>query len=508
MSRSGQGFPPRLGWLPILFGVATVCAIGAVQASPQFVTRVVGVQQNGSTTAQGAVPGGDVPGRGGSAGHSVTVGGASGGASTGGVAAGQQGAITCAASRNGGSSAPGVSANEIHVASTKVTTGVGQGFLGDAVNGIQAAINEANGAGGVCGRRISFESINTNWDPTAGNQDIADYIASDRVFALVGEPDSEGLRGAIDAGTIDRAGMPVVGTDGMLRDQYRDPWVFPVAASTVTNMHVIAQYAVSTLKAQSFGIVYDTAYKFGAEGASAFDAEVRRLTGRDIAGFGSSGCSSAYCGISSQSGSYTTEITAFDNACKPCQVVVLLLEPQPAETWMKGEEDAKDENGNPTWYQHLFGAEPLFDDTFASTCGGDCGRMVVWTGYHPAIQPFDGENPVVRYIDSLKAACPSCDPHNEFTEGAYIGTKLFIEACRRVNADGLPLTRANLRAELEKGRYDIGLTSQALHFSGVPHLSNEGMAAYSDNALGSFNGWNYLETGFLPDPAPGSDLGG
>jgi hypothetical protein len=34
------------------------------------------------------------------------------------------------------------------------------------------------------------------------------------------------------------------------------------------------------------------------------------------------------------------------------------------------------------------------------------------------------------------------------------------------------------------------------------------MAAYSDNALGSFNGWNYLETGFLDDPRPGADLNG
>jgi hypothetical protein len=72
----------------------------------------------------------------------------------------------------------------------------------------------------------------------------------------------------------------------------------------------------------------------------------------------------------------------------------------------------------------------------------------------------------------------------------------------------LPLTRQNLRDELQKGSYDTALTSQPLHFGGIPHLSNIGMAAYGDNARGSFDGWNYLETGFLPDPAPGADLGG
>ena len=507
---SNRVFPPRVGWVPIVLGLAAVSLAGMIQVAPQFATKVVGVQNGtGGPVANGGGPQVST-GNGGTAGHSVTVGGAAGGTTgaAAAAAAAAAGGITCAANHNGGASAPGVTDNEIHIASTKVTTGVGEGFLGEAVNGIQAAINEANAKGGVCGRHITFESVNTNWDPTAGNTDISNYIASNQVFSLVGEPDSEGLRGAIEAGTIDRGGVPVVGTDGMLKDQYSSPWVFPVAASTVSNMHIVAQYAVNTLHASSFGIVYDTSYKFGAEGASAFDAEIHRLTGKDIPGFGGGGCSNAFCGISSGSGSYTSEITAFDNACKPCQVVVLLLEPQPAEAWMKGEEDAKDNSGNPTWYQHLIGGEPLFDDSFASTCGGDCGKMVVWTGYHPAIQPFDGESPVIRYINSLKSTCPSCDPHNEFTEGAYIGTRLFIEAVRRVNTEGKALTRASLRDELQTGVYDFGLASSPLHFGGLPHLSNIGMTAYADNALGSFNGWNYMETGFLSDPAAGSDLGG
>jgi ABC-type branched-subunit amino acid transport system substrate-binding protein len=506
---SNRVFPPRVGWVPILLGIGAVSIAGALQVAPEFSTKVVGVQQGtGGPALTG--PQAQASGSGGTAGHTITTGGTAGGGGggTSGGGGGVQPGVSCAANHNGGASAPGVSGNEIHIASTKVTTGVGEGFLGEAVNGIQAAINEANAQGGVCGRHITFESVNTNWDPTAGNSDISAYINNGQVFSLVGEPDSEGLRGAIEAGTIDRAGMPVVGTDGMLKDQYSDPWVFPVAASTVSNMHIAAQYAVNTLHASSFGIVYDTSYKFGAEGAAAFDAEVRRLTGKDIPGYGGAGCSSAYCGISSGSQSYTSEITAFDNACKPCQVVIMLLEPQPAEAWMKGEENAKDNNGNPTWYQHLIGGEPLFDDSFASTCGGDCGKMVVWTGYHPAIQPFDGESAVVRYINSLKSACPSCDPHNEFTEGAYIGTRLFIEAVRRINTEGKLLTRANLQQELLHGVYDFGLTSTQLHFGGLPHLSNTGMTAYGDNALGSFNGWNYLETGFVADPAPGSDLGG
>jgi ABC-type branched-subunit amino acid transport system substrate-binding protein len=503
-------FPPSLGWIPLGIALLALTSVGIIEVAPQYGTKVVGVTQapvGGSSLAPGQTPG---PGGGV---HTTFVPGANnpnnpnGGGGPGGSGPGSGGGISCAGGHNGGATAPGVTATSIHIASTIVTTGVGAGFLGEAVNGMNAAIAEANSSGGVCGRGISLQTLNTGWDATTGNNDITNFAAQGNVFALVGEPDSEGLKGAIDAGTIDRAGIPVVGSDGMLADQYnRSPWVFPVAASTVTNMHIIAKYAVQTLKASSFGIVYDTAYKFGAEGASAFDQEIHRLTGHDIQGYNPSGgsCTGAYCGVSSQNQSYSSDISAFNGACNPCDVVVLLLEPGPAETWMKGEEPS-----GGSWYKHLFGGEPLFDDQFASTCGNDCANLVVWTGYHPSIQPFDGEAAVVRYVNSLHSVCPQgCDPQNEFTEGAYIGTRMFIEACKRVTTAGEPLTRENLRAALQGSPFDFNLSANSLHYGGLPHLANISMAAFSDNAQGSFNGWNYLQTGFIADPAPGQDLSG
>jgi ABC-type branched-subunit amino acid transport system substrate-binding protein len=172
------------------------------------------------------------------------------------------------------------------------------------------------------------------------------------------------------------------------------------------------------------------------------------------------------------------------------------------ETWMKGERDS-----GTTWYHTLFGGEPLFDDNLGTACDG-CGGMIVWTGYHPAIQPFDAEAPVAKYQQSLKAQCPSCDPHNEFTEGAYIGMQLFIQGVKTVAASGLPLTRANLKNALDGLTFNAGLTSTTLHYgSGLPHLANTKMAAYSDNFSGSFNGWSYLGTSFVSDPAAGQDMG-
>jgi ABC-type branched-subunit amino acid transport system substrate-binding protein len=518
MSRGG-GFPPGLGAVPVVVAIAVAAVAASGTLVPQFATRTVGTT-GGAAAAQagsgdtGAAAGGPVTaggtqaGTGGAAAGVAAAGGGAGGAGAvkGGAA---QASIQCAAGRNGGSTAPGVTATEIHAASTIVTTGVGAGFLGEAVDGMQAAINEANAAGGVCGRRLTLDTVNSGWDQNAGQQDISNYINAGNVFALVGEPDSEGLKGAIESGTIDRAGMPVVGSDGMLADQYTDPWVFPVAASTVSNMHIVAEYAFAH-GARTFGIVYDTHYKFGQEGATAFAAEVQRLGGT-LQGAGGSGCAQAYCGISSTDSSYSSAITTFDSACsnaggggKPCDAVVMLLEPQPMEVWMKGEENAQS-----AWYSSLYGGEPLFDDNFASLCAGRCAHLTVWTGYHPALQPFDSEPAVAKYVQSLKSAFPNADAHNEFTEGAYLGTRLFIAACQAVGAQNKPLTRENLRAALTGTTFDLGL-SAPLRFPALPHLANTSMAAFADNAPqgGSFNGWNYLATGFLADRSAGKDMRG
>ena len=494
-------FPPPVGWIPAIIGLLALLALSAFAIAPQYV--------NGKTSTQ-------VIGQTGTAGNDVagTQGGPSsqgGGQTTTTTGPAQKGSagITCAGGHNGGATDAGVTATELHVASTIVDTGIGSGFLGEAASGMQAAVNEVNSSGGLCGRHVSLSTINTGWVQAQGNNDISSYINSGSVFALVGEPDSEGLAGALSTGTIDRAGIPVVGTDGMLKDQYSDPWVWPVAASTVTNMHIIADYAVKKLGAKSFGIVYDTKYRFGSEGAKAFDNEVFRLTGQHIPGYDKDGCpdGSRFCGISADQTSDSDSIVAFNKGCTPaCDAVVMLLEPAPMSTWMSGESSYK-QAGKATWYKQLFGGEPLFDDKFAQQCAAECGGMTVWTGYHAAIQPFDAEAPVYTYSQSLKAACPSCDPHNEFTQGAYLGTRLFIEAVKRLQNHGLPLTRANLRDELNADSFDLGLASGPLHYgNGFPREANAGMAAFADNASGSFNGWNYLATQFLPDPARGQDF--
>jgi hypothetical protein len=236
------------------------------------------------------------------------------------------------------------------------------------------------------------------------------------------------------------------------------------------------------------------------------------LTGHDIDGFSDdptgSSCHQAYCGIATQGTTdFSNPINTFDGACqsssshKKCDVVMMLLEPGPMGTWMQSEA-----NCGCSWYSNLMGGEPLFDDNLGTNCGGSCRGMTVWTGYHADIQPFSTEAAVQHYTQALSSVCPSCDAHNEFTEGAYLGTELFIEACKRVGGD---LTRQALQQVLDSQTFDLKLAEPLTFGNSFPRVANFSMAGFADNAAvgGSFNGWNYLETTFIADPDRGKDLG-
>ncbi|MGI8609333.1 MAG: ABC transporter substrate-binding protein [Candidatus Dormibacteria bacterium] len=508
MNSQSQAFPPGYGWVALTVAVVAALIMSAVAVVPNFGERVVAVNgpsgsaNGGTSTTQGGPASGTTNGTTGTSGTSGTSGGAAtsgglaGGAATSGGLAGGSGpgspqGFQCAPGRNGGATDAGISATEIHVASTIVTSGPGAGFLGEAADGMQAAINQVNNAGGICGRRVTITTINDGWNGPTGAGYINNFIQSKQVFALVGEPDSEGLDAAKKNGSIDNAGIPVVGTDGMLKSQYQDSWIWPVAASTVTNMHIIAKHAHDN-GAKKFGIVYDSLYKFGLEGAAAFKAEVGRVGGQAPG----TGCAQGFCGISPDQTDYSTSIQQFNSYCAACDAVVLLLEPQPAETWMRAEANV----ATSSWAKTLYGGEPLFDDQVGAACGDPCNHMIVWTGYKPAIQPFD-DGAVATYCQALRSVRPQDDCHNEFTEGAYIGTQLFIKAALLA---GPNLTRANLKQALDTMTFQSGMASD-MHW-GSNHLANLTMAAFGDNFSGSFNGWNYLQSGFLPDPAPGSDM--
>lgn len=407
------------------------------------------------------------------------------------VAAGGQ--LECKAGRNGESTDVGVTGNKIHLASTNVRSGVGSSFLGQSHTGMEAVVTKVNAAGGVCGRLLELRLVDDGWDANRGRQFIENFV-KEGYFALPVVPSSEGLTAAIEAGVIGKAGIPVIGTDGMLKEQYQDPWVWPVATATVSTMRAMAKHAHDK-GARTFGIVYDNQYRFGVEGARAFKKYVESLPGAKL---------SAYVGIPPLRPSYGGDVKTFNDACEQggavgCHFVAMLLEPSTAESWIGSQPGAADDKkGFGT--KLTGGAQPLFNDRFARNCGAPCSGMLVWTGYNPPVGPLKDLPDVAEYVRDVRSLDAGADITNQFLEGAYLGMRVFVEALKRV---GPNLKRSAVQEVMNSMTYENDIAT-SLRWTESNRFANQGAQAFEIvTAEGSFAGFRAAGTGFITDPRPG-----
>lgn len=397
--------------------------------------------------------------------------------------------LECKAGRNGGNTDKGVSAGKIKLAATNVRSGTGASFLGSSYVGMQAVVNRVNAASGVCGRLLDLRLVDDGWNAATGQGYLATFAKGD-YFALPVVPSSEGLTFAIENGTISNARIPVVGSDGMLKAQYFEPWVWPVATSTVSTMRVMAKHGFDT-GARTFGIVYDERYKFGTEGATAFADYVQSLGGAKLA---------ARIPLTPGQPNYSGKAKDFNDACgQGCDFVAMLLTPETAATYIASQPD---KDGKRMGFGKLMtgGAQPLFNERFARDCGRPCDSMLVWTGYNPPIGGLASQKDVAAYVDDVRSVDPGADVSNQFLEGAYLGMKVFVAALQKV---GPNLTRAALRDALNSMTYTSDL-STPLSWTPTQRFANVSAQAFKIvTASGSFAGFAESGTGFIKDPTPG-----
>jgi ABC-type branched-subunit amino acid transport system substrate-binding protein len=410
----------------------------------------------------------------------------------------------CSKNQNAGPSEEGVSATSINFAATVVLTGIAKSFLADAQYGMEAVRQRFNRAGGYCGRQISVKYDDDSWDSAKGQQTIEADIGSKKYFGLAVNPSSEGLRGAIDSKVIDNAGFPVVGADGMLWGQYNDPWVWPVATSTHSVMHIMAKDAANR-HAVTYGIVWDGKYKFGEEGHQAFLGEAARLglKGPGDAGGPPKGADQQ---LNADSTDFTTQVNSFNSACgsnyEKCDFVALLLEPATAAQWKRNNGLGK---GNVHPKVGIGAPQPLFVDDFArNNCGAQCANMRVWTSFKPPIPPFDSEPKVAEYRDAVRGLSRTADVNNPHVEGAYVGMELLVNAIQLL---GPAPTRAALKQLLDSSTFDSGLGAPG----GLKFTSGDHFAAVSAQPfdaiynVNTFVNWRYAGGGFLADDAVQQD---
>ncbi len=483
--RSSAGWKVTVAFVVgAVFGAITVAQVAPNLTSTSALEPGVGAETPGATTGSGTpivTPTGTI----------------SPGTGQPGPGPGRPG-LVCARGRNGGATDTGVTATEIKLATTVVRSGIGVAFLEDVQFAIEAVKNRVNREGGVCGRQLTIKYVDDAWRSDLGAQYIRGFIR-DGVFAIPVGPSSEGLNAVIANGDIKRAGIPVVGTDGMIISQYTEPWVWPVAVSTASSARIMARNAFAR-GAKKFAIVFDRDYKFGEEAALAFNNEVRRLTGSSVDGYNSNNnCVRSFCGIYAGQPGYRNEVNTVSQ--QGFDFLAMFLEPRTALTWMAtpGAPTVSD-LGKPG----MIGlAQPLFTRDFAVNCQRNCHQMWVWTGYKPPIEDYQNDPVVQTYVNDLHRTKRDADENNAFAQGGYVGMTLLVEALRVV---GPQLTRARLRAVLNSLQFSSGLTLESiLRWPSGNYFAAATMQAFEIQYLGSFGGWRAQE--IVRDPSPQRGIG-
>jgi ABC-type branched-subunit amino acid transport system substrate-binding protein len=407
--------------------------------------------------------------------------------------------LRCDRQGNGGATDRGVTADKIKLATTVVNSGPGAAFQSEMKDGMEAVVRSVNRAGGICGRLLTVVYKDDGWDAQRGGQYIRNFI-NEGVFAIAVGASSEGIGAVIETDDLSKTHTPVVGTDGLEISQYRQgagpqPWVWPVASATVSSARIMANEAYRR-GARTFGVVFDKTYKFGEEGAAAFKAEVRRLAGARPLG---DACDTGYCGVQVGKNSYSGEAAQFYGGAY--DFVALFLEPETALTWMR---DPNTPAANAARVKFGYGgAQPLFTDKFGGDCGAKCDQMQVWTGFKPFIEGYEADPAVRAYVDAMKSVKPNIDYYNQFSQGAYVGMQLLVQALREV---GPNLTRDRLRDVLNATTLRSGLTIQeSLVFTPATRFANTAMQGYVMQNKGSWNRWRSGPV--VADPRPEAGRG-
>lgn len=379
----------------------------------------------------------------------------------------------CADGASPGASDTGVTKTEIRLGAT--FAGSGPLADSDVRYAMEAMKNRINAAGGICGRALAITYYDDGLDEARGSTMICRM--ADEVFALAVVPSYEGLAEAIKSGCIDRARIPVVGTLGITSGEYNNPWVWPIAASGPAFARAVIEDAWRA-GARTFGIVFDRNPDLEfVQVARAYNAEVRRRTGHDIAGYNEQNrCQRSYCGVMAGQSSYATEVQQFE----PADVTVLAMMPATALTWMASPGVQRDRRYDLT--------PSLFGRGFANNCQSACDGMRVWAPFESPV----GENPseaVRRYVQDLKKTKQDADEYNLSAEGAYAGVMMLADAMARAGTD---LTRAGLRHVLDSQTFATGLMPSFRYTAAPTRESGRCLRSYQIRYKGTFSGWRQV----------------
>lgn len=304
---------------------------------------------------------------------------------------------------------------------------LGQGMR----EGLLAAFDEANKAGGVKGHKLDLISVDDGYEPNKSIAAAKKLVDEDKVFALVGSvgtPTSAAVQ-PIAA----EAGVPFIGAftgAEFLRDPYK-PGVVNVRASYFQETETMVEHLTKDLGVTRIAIFYqDDAFgQAGLAGVKrALDKRNMQLVAEGTYERNTTAVKAALLAIKKAN----PEAVIMIGAYKPCAEFIKLAHQIKLEA---------------TFVNISF----VGSDALAKELGPD-GAGVVVTQVVPL--PEDASIELVkRYQAALKAAKPDAKPGFVSLEG-YMAGRLVVAALSKVEGD---ITRkALLEAIAKTGSFDLG----------------------------------------------------
>jgi branched-chain amino acid transport system substrate-binding protein len=333
----------------------------------------------------------------------------------------------CPASR----AEPGVSDKRILFGQSAALEGPAAALGLGMRDGILAAFDEANVAGGVNGRRLELVSHDDGYEPARAIENTNRLIKEDQVFALIGEVGTPTSGAAQPIAT--EAHVPFIGPftgAGFLRNPSLGN-VINVRASYDQETEAWVEHLTTDLAISRIAILYQDD-SFGLAGRSGLVRALDRRSMKLVA-----------------EGTYMRNTTAVKSA------LLTIRKAKPQAVGMVGAYKACAEFIR---LARKIGLDAVFvnisfvgSNALAKDLGTD-GQGVVITQVVPF--PEDASIPVVaEYQKALKAAKPEAEFDFVSLEGYMVG-RLVVQALGKM---GDPVTRAGLLATIkEAGTFDLG----------------------------------------------------
>lgn len=297
--------------------------------------------------------------------------------------------------------------------------------------GILAAFNEVNAAGGVGGRKLELVSYNDSYEPEKAIANTKRLIDEDEVFALVGEVGTPTSNAAQPIST--EKGAPFIGPftgAAFLRNPSLGN-VINVRGSYDEETEAWIAHLTNDLGVSRIAILYQDD-PFGRAGLSGVTKAMEKRDMKLVA-----------------EGTYERNTTAVKMALLDIrkadpQAVVMVGAYKPCAEFIKLAHRLK---LNPVFVNISFvGANALAKEL------GEDGKGVVVT----QVVPFPGDTSfplVARYQKALKAANPDAQPGFVSLEGYMVG-RLIVDALEKMKD---PITRARLLSTIkEVGKFELG----------------------------------------------------